>query len=250
MEYFVKFILITQNFIMVIFMPIISYIFCLIQKAILKHKICSYMPVYHIYIFLFLRNIIYEFFIAGFYLSIFIDKFQPLPFVAIIFLDISLTIIRKYKILERIYIYYYSQITNGDDELEYYDIDNINEICYIEIQFYVFFYITTTFIFNFIHILGKDYDLIDCKGTPNPRYFIINKYIVSTYLFMIIIRFLVYYCKETIETNCEYAYKSRYPAFNSYGMMIAKLITIHGFLMKVGSEMFALGMLTTKFFRY
>jgi len=62
-------------------------------------------------------------------------------------------------------------ITYVEDEVKYNDIDNLNEIYYLEVQCFIFIYLSFVSIYNFIYLFEKNLNIIDCKGTPNPAFF-------------------------------------------------------------------------------
>jgi len=198
-----------------------------------------------------IRNIIYEFFIIGIYMSIIsVKELKILHFVIFAILDYLFVMIRKLKLFERIYFYYYNKITNDDEEVEYNDIDTLYEMAYNEVHIYSFSFIASVLIFNTIYTLEKDLEIIDCKGTPNPKNLNINNN--SDIIFMIIffIRLFFYVIKEIFYKFIDSKYEIKYPLFDSCGLKITKIIIIHGIVIVRGGEIFAFGLYSNKLFGY
>ena len=175
---------------------------------------------------------------SWFYIYIFrIVKKYSIP-IFIIVIDILCTIIRKLKISERIYNKLISKITYVEDETEYNDIDNIDEICNLEINFFYFIYLFFILIFNFIHFTEKDLNLIDCKGTPNPKYF--GDSTTSLISLLIIVRsvmnFAIIIFTNFFISNPKYLF----PSFQK-GLIYCRIFTIHFLLIQIAPNMLFLG---------
>jgi len=240
-----------KNIIFIIMFPIINYIICMIQKAFLNHEINKYLPVVSNYCTIILRNIIYEFFTIGIYLSISsVEELKIFPFVMFTILDYLFVMIRKLKLFEGIYLYYYNRITNDDEELEYNDIDTLDEMAYNEVHIYSFSFIASVLIFNTIYTLEKDLEIIDCKGTPNPKNLNINNNSEIIFLMIFFIRLVFYGLKEIIYKSKDSDYEIKYPLFDSCGLKLTKIFCIHILVMIRGDEIFALGLYSNKLFRY
>lgn len=242
----IKLSLYLENRFLIVILPIINFTLCIIQKSLLSHPIGKYFsPISKFYLF-YLRNALNEFFMAGFYMNIFSGT-EVFPLILIIFFDIFCIVVRKLKISERIVLHIWNKLTEQDYAVEFNDLDHLNEVCYIESTGFTFFYIMIVFIFNSIHNLDKHMDIIDCKGTPNPIYFTIGEVTVTTFFYLFIIRFLVYFICEIY--NFEFDNYLKYPIFESNETIFTKFVSIHMINLIRGTNLFSMGLYSTKLFR-
>jgi len=138
------------------------------------------------------------------------------------------------------------KICKFEKEVFYTKNDEINEFSSLESQFLSYVILLFSIYMNFIFYYNDELEIIDCKGTPNPKYFFVNENSYFLVLILMVKLILVIFLMNFILPKFLGTKKIIIPSFETFGKKFIKTTCAYYITLWYGYRILPFGIVNGK----